>query len=239
MQKSTLIIILIFGIVVSLILFMFVSLGILPLFYSSCAFFGIEKITGEELRALNLIDNEKIIELSKDDFKEVPKLLPLINKISNKVQFNESSIIVMNYSDMEQYHKFLDDKFVQEHGYTTLDYKKNIFSIEYNSKKYVVTGFVFPSSEFPVTDYVELYVSLNTGFYETEFELTDNDFMKIPKIKTSIEEIGTHEVKVYEHLGMSENEWNQYREWFDKQYSKGYSYFSYDGKIYSPSFGIC
>ena len=240
MQKSSLIVILILGIVISLILIMFVSLGILTLFYSSCVFFGIEKITEDELKQTpNFIDNEKIQVLSMEDFKEVPKLLTLINKISNKIQFNDSSIIVVNYSDMEQYHTFLNEKFDQKQGYTTLDYQKNSFLIKYNSKTYVVTGFVFPSPEFPITEDVELYVSLNTVINEPETEFTEDDFIKIPKIKTAIDEIGTREVRVYEHLGMSENEWNQYRKWFDKQNSEGYFYFGFDNKIYSPSFGIC
>jgi hypothetical protein len=219
---------------------MFISLGVFSLFNSSCAFFGIEKMTKDEYQQIsNSSEYKKIKTLSDDDFNKVPKLLKLINKVSNKIKFNDSSIIVINFSEMEQYHQYLNEKFEQQYGFKMTDYQKNTFLIKYNEKLYVIAGFVFPNPEFPNVERVELYISPDTGIKESKIILTDDDFVKIPKIKKAVEEIGSHEVRSYEHVGMPENEWNQYRKWFDEKFVEGYSYFKYDDKIYSPSFGIC
>jgi hypothetical protein len=199
-----------------------------------------EKLTKDEYQQIsNSFESKKIKTLSDDDFNKVPKLLELINKVSNKIKFNDNSIIVMNFSEMEQYHQYLNEKFEQQYGFKMTDYQKNTFLIKYNEKLYVVAGFVFPNAEFPNVERVELYISLDTGIKESKIIFTDDDFVKIPKIKKAVEEIGSNEVRSFEDVGMPEYEWNQYRKWFDEKYQEGYSYFRYGDKIYSPPFGIC
>jgi hypothetical protein len=241
LEKATLFVIIILGIIfASISFFIFQPLSVFYYFNSSCASFGISKLTEDEIQQIsNSVDSKNIMTLSDDDLKKVPKLLELIHKVSNKIRFNDNSRFTMTFSEMQQYHQYLNEKFEQQYGIKIAEYQKNTFLIQYNERVYVLGGFVFPNAEFPNVDNVELDISENIGEKAPKITLTDEDFIKIPKIKKAIEEIGIHEIQSHENIGMSENEWNQYRKWFDGKYLEGYSYFKYDDKIYSPSFGIC
>ena len=74
--------------------------------------------------------------------------------------------------------------------------------------------------------------------------LTDEDMKSIPKIKDVIESIGAIKESVSAYKGLPEDQWNEYREWFeqksqDRLYAEWFRFIQYDEQFYSVGFLIC
>jgi len=91
---------------------------------------------------------------------------------------------------------------------------------------------------------IRLQDNLKDGKYIT---LTGKDMDSVPKIKQTIEKIGTELESIVAFKGMPENpDWNNYREWFEQKkteqfdlddvYVKG---FVHEGEYYDLGFPIC
>lgn len=244
MYKATVLIIIIIGAILGSITFFILKPQESPVLNSSCASLGVSKLTPRYIQQIK--DNpeyKNIMTLSDSDLTQVPKLLPLIQKVSNKMDYNDQVSHIVNGSEMQQYRQFLVYKLKQQQGFE-LDKEKDLVILEYNKKTYLLGGISIPKDGF--ADNVTFTVSEKPTILVPKITLDDSDFETIPDIKRAIEEIGTYQVQSYESVGMPEPEFNQYQKWFEERYysqygniTGAYSYFQYGDKVYSASFSIC
>lgn len=247
MQKATIFVLVIIGVILGTIsIFIFQPLGVFSYLNSSCASLDISKLSERDLQQTsNNPEYKNIMTLSDNDLREVPKLAQLIQKVSNKISFNEESRFIVTSSEMMQYYDHLGEKFEQQYGFE-MEKKKDFLLIEYNGKMYVIAGFAFPKISYEIANEIELVVVKDPMIKSAKIVLADEDFVEIPKIRKAIEEIGTYQVSTFESIGMPEYEWGQYGRWFEEKYQSKYgnttgpySYFKYGDKVYSASFAIC
>jgi len=240
-------VIIILGIVVgSIMLFIFKPQGMIPPLNSSCASLGLSKLSSRDMQQIeNSPEYENIMILSDNDLKDVPKLSQLIQKVSNKIDYNDQSRFIVTNSEMYQYYEFLSDKFKQQHGFDT-NKEKDFLILEYNERLYLLAGFGFPKAGYDTANDIELVVVKDPTIQAPKIILVDSDFGMIQNVKHAIDEIGTYQIHSYESIGMLEPEFYQYQKWFDEKYEAHYEntsrvnpYFRYGDKIYSPSFIIC
>ena len=134
------------------------------------------------------------------------------------------------------------------------DPKKQGFSNEFIAPQIVYYNktYTMGSTVFWVADEHEMQsisISLQDNLKEGEkyITLTDKDMDSVPKIKQTIERIGTELESIVAFKGMPENpDWDNYREWFDQKkaeqfnlddvYVKG---FVHEGEHYDLGFLIC
>jgi hypothetical protein len=227
-------------------IFIFQPLGVFSYLNSSCASLGVSKLSERDLQQISdNPDYKNIMTLSDNDLEEVPKLAQLIDKVSNKISFNDESRFIVTISEMQQYYDHLGEKFEQQYGFE-MEKKKDSLLIEYNGKMYVIAGFAFPKSGYDTENDVELVVVKDPMIKAAKIVLVDEDFVEIPKIKKAVEEIGTYQVSTFESIGMPEDERSQYGKWFEEKHKSKYgnttgpySYFKYGDKVYSAFSVIC
>lgn len=193
-------------------------------------------------RYLLLEDNKNIMTLSDSDLSEISHLSDLVKKASNKVEYNQDSIISLHSSELNQYYQFLDNKLQEQHG-VRLNSDKQFLLINYDGIVYYVAGIVPVNVE----QDIDIMVSKDVYVKFPEISLDDKDMENIPKIKEGIENIGTYQISSFESAGIGEGEFERYEKWLATKYEEQFgnstgapiSYFRYKDSYYSVSFAIC
>lgn len=242
MQKSTIIISGALGVTLVLIVVFIISQNIaLPI--GSCASLGLSKLTPDDIKTIKENQQyEKILDLTNDDLSAVPKLKPLMERLSNKIDYNDQVTRQISTSEMKSYLQFIDQKFIEQRGFGFNKENDFMLIIEYNQKKYLLGAMTTE----PLEGHWEFTVSEDPTIQVQKLQLTDADFKSIPEIKNAIDGIGKTQIRPFESAGMPEPEFYQYQKWFDQKWlekygnaTERYSYFRYENNVYDVSFAIC
>ena len=213
------------------------------------------------------LDSTNILQITADDLKEIPNIQELIYAVhSIDFPYNKYSSVYLNGSTFVEYEFFLMDKAIKKYGDSQEDYfikldkdyeerftnpAKEGFSntfeapvIVYNDKAYSVDGTVFWTSDEHEPRRMGVYPKDTVDEDEKFVTLTDEDMKSVPKIKEAIENIGTIKESVTGFKGLPEDEWNQYREWFEQKSqvqlgTDSFRLIEYNDQLYSVGFGIC
>ncbi|MCV0367677.1 MAG: hypothetical protein K5798_10510 [Nitrosopumilus sp.] len=197
-------------------------------------------ILGELIRATHYIESP-----SNEHFKTEIGLRELVD-----YEFFIMEKAIAKYNDTQ------DDYFMKLDGNLDeklADPKKQGFSNEFVAPQIVYRdkSYTMGSTVFWIADEYEMQsisIRLQDDLKEDEkyITLTDKDMDSVPKIKQTIEKIGTELESIVAFKGVPENpDWNNYREWFDQKktaynlddvYVKG---FVHDEEYYDLGFPIC
>lgn len=213
--------------------------------YYECASIHVYRLSDYDLNRRQERSEEPLqfLEFTDDDLKEIPAVKRTIEAIGNRVEYNDSSHIEVATEEAESYREFLSDKFVQQFGYKPDFYEHGDPYILYNDKTYWVNTGGYSTEYFPTKT---LVVEESKFPQKESIIITDKDLEVLPKIKEGIENLWTYEISPYNHTGLPENEWNQYRDYFEQKSTErfgdesGYmTKFHYDEKYYEVGFAIC
>jgi len=116
--------------------------------------------------------------------------------------------------------------------------------IVYNGSAYSVSGTNFWTSDEHEPRRMSIFPIDRIKDGEKFITLTDEDMKSIPKIKEAIEDIGTIQESISAHKGLPEDQWNEYRDWFEQKSQERlnadrFRLIQYDEQLYSIGFGIC
>jgi len=116
--------------------------------------------------------------------------------------------------------------------------------IIYNDDAYLIDGTVFWTSDEHEPMRMNIHPKETVEEGEKFITLTDEDMKFIPKIKEAIESIGTVQESISAYKGLSEDRWNEYRDWFkqksqDRLNADGFRLIKYNEHLYSVGFLIC
>lgn len=185
----------------------------------------------------------RFLEFTDDDLKDMPALKRTIEAIGNRVEYNDTSHIEVATEEAESYRKYLSDKFEQQFGYEPDFYENGDPYILYNGKTYWVNTGGYSAEYFPTKT---LVVEESRFPQKQSITITDEDLKALPSIKEGIEKLWTYEVSSFNYTGLQEDEWNQYREYFEQKSieqfgneSRHTTMFQYNGKYYDVGFAIC
>ena len=212
------------------------------------------------------LDKSNTLQITDADLDEIPIVEELIYAMQfTEFPYNDSSHVYFEGIDFVEYEFFLMDKMIDKYGGAQKDYfmkldadyeerltnpKLQGFSNEflapqivYDGKIYSIGGTVFWTSD---ESKLSMSVHLKDSVDETQksVTLTEEDMKSIPKIRDAIENIGTIKESIYAHKGLPEEQWNEYREWFEQKSQErlnadDFRLMQYDERFYSVAFGIC
>lgn len=252
MQKATIFVLIILGIISGLIFaFLLNPAFLLTYFFNpSCASIGVTHLTDKEIQEISNDPFYKdIMTLSSNDIKELPELPGVIRKATNKVEFNQESRLAVSYEEMQDYYTFFTKQFEEHLGFKPYENQESFWFI-YNEKKYLIIGFLFNNTSFPI-DIVEfeteLVVAKDPVDTSSKIILTPEELRYVPRIKKALDEIGTFRMPSYEGTGIQESNLDRYGKWFEMQYEKQfgnatgkpYTHFKYNEHFYYVTFSIC
>ena len=208
-----------------------------------------------------------ILQITSEDLKEIPDIQELIYAV-NSIEFpyNKHSSVYLDGLTFVEYEFFLMEKAMKKYGDSQEDYftkldkdyeerftnpAKQGFTnhfvapnIIYNDSVYSIDGVYFWTSYEHEPRRMGIYPIDIIENNEKFIILTDDDMKSVPKIKEAIESIGTIEESVSARKGLPEDQWNEYREWFeqksqDRLYAEWFRLIQYNEQFYSVGFPIC
>jgi hypothetical protein len=246
-MKTRLLVSIIVGGVFALIFWAFLlnSLQSSVQLYYECASVSVYRLSDYDLNRKQERSEKPLqfLEFTDDDLKEIPAVKRMIEAIGDRVEYNDSSHIDAATEEAESYREFLSDKFEQQFGYEPDFYEHGDSYILYNDKTYWVNTGGYSTEYFPTKT---LVVEESKFPQKESIIITDEDLVVLPKVKEGIEKLWTYEISSYNYTGIPENEWNQYRDYFEKKSTErfgdesGYTtMFHYDGRYYQVGFAIC
>jgi len=185
----------------------------------------------------------QFLEFANSDLRETPAIKQMIEAIGDRVEYNDNSHIEIATEEAESYREYLSAKFEQQFGYEPDFYEHGDPYILYNGKTYWVNTGGYSTQYFPTKT---LVVEESKFLQKESIAITDEDLKAIPAIKEGIEKLWTYEVSPYNYTGLPEDEWNQYRDYFEQKSieqlgneSKHTTIFHYNEKYYEVGFAIC
>jgi len=236
-----------------------------------CASLALELPTDEDIQRYTndeqgLKDNI-ILQITSEDLKEIPDIHELIYAV-NSIEFpyNKHSSVNLDGLTFVEYEFFLMEKAIKKYDDSQEDYfikldkdyeerftnpEKQGFTnhfeapvIIYNDDAYSVSSTNFWTSDEHEPRRMSIFPINNIEDDEKFITLSDEDMKSIPKIKDTIENIGTVKESVSAHKGLPEDQWKEYREWFaqksqDKLNAEWFRFIQYDEQFYSVGFLIC
>jgi hypothetical protein len=208
-----------------------------------------------------------ILQITDEDLKEIPYIQELIYAVhSIEFPYNKYSSAYLDGLTFVEYEFFLMEKAMKKYGDSQEDYFIKL-DTDYEERFSNPTKQGFTNHfEAPVIIYNDnVYSVSSTNFWTSDeheprrmsifpidvieddekfITLTDEDMKSIPKIKEAIESIGTIKKSISTYKGLPEDQWNEYREWFeqksqDRLYAEWFRFIQYDEQFYSVGFSIC
>ncbi len=185
----------------------------------------------------------QFLEFTDDDLRDIPAVKRMIEVIGDRVEYNDSSHIEIATEEAESYREYLSDKFQHQFGYESDFYEHGDPYILYNDKTYWVNTGGYSTQYFPTKT---LVVEESKFPQKESIIITNEDLEALPAIKEGIEKLWTYEVSTYNSTGLPEDEWGQYRNYFEQKSIEQFgnklestTMFHYDGKYYDAGFAIC
>ncbi len=236
-----------------------------------CATVSLRLLSPDDLKQTKSGTKDVVFfDLDDKSTNEFPVLGELI-RATHHIEFpsNQYAQTEMGLREFVDYEFFIMEKAIAKYNDTQDDYfikldgnldekladpKKQGFSNEfiapqivYRDKTYTMGSTVFWVADEHEMQSVSIRLQDNLKEDEKYITLTDKDMDSVPKIKQTIERIGTELESIVAFKGMPENpDWNNHREWFDQKkaeqfnlddvYVKG---FVYEGEHYDLGFLIC
>ena len=213
------------------------------------------------------LTDANILQITSEDLKEIPDIQELIHAVhSIEFPYNKYSSAYLDGLTLVEYELFLMEKSMKKYGDSQGDYfmqldgdyeerltnpaKQGLTNhfespvIVYNDSAYSIGGTYFWTSNEHEPRRMGVYPQDAIKDDEKFIMLTDEDMELVPKIKDAIENIGTVKESIFASKGLPEDQWNQYREWFeqksqDRLNSDKFRLIQHDDHLYSIRFGIC
>ncbi|BDQ30469.1 hypothetical protein NZNM25_08880 [Nitrosopumilus zosterae] len=234
-----------------------------------CATISLRLLSHDDLKQTKSGTKDVVFfELDEKSLNEFPILGELI-RATHYIESpsNEHSKTEIGLRELVDYEFFIMEKAIAKYNDTQDDYfmkldgnldekladpKKQGFSNEFVAPQIVYRdkSYTMGSTVFWIADEHEMQsisIRLQDDLKDEKYiTLTDKDMDSVPKIKQTIEKIGTELESIVAFKGVPENpDWNNYREWFDQKktaynlddvYVKG---FVHDEEYYDLGFLIC
>lgn len=236
-----------------------------------CASISLELLTEQDIQRYKndekRLDDTNILQITSEDLQEIPNIQELIYTVhSIEFPYNKYSSAYLDGPTFVEYEFFLMDKAMKKYGDSQEDYfikldkdyeerftnpAKQGFSntfeapvIVYNDNAYTVSGTVFWKSDEHEPMRMGVYPKDTLEEDEKFITLTEEDMRSIPEIKKAIENIGTVKESISAYKGLPEDQWNEYRQWFeqksqDRLNKDWFRVIQYNEQIYPVGFVIC
>lgn len=237
----------------------------------TCAHISLRLLSADKLEQYQARDKEvQFFEITETDLEELPVLDELI-QATHHLEFttNDDARAEMGLRELVDYEFFIMEKSITKYNDSQDDYflkldgnldeklanpKPQGFSNEflspqivYDDKVYVLSHTFFWVANEHETQHISVHLQDSLDNNKKFITLTDEDMESIPKIKQTIEKIGTEFESIHARKGLPEHpDWNEYREWFeqkkteqinlDETYVPG---FVYNDDYYDLGFPIC
>lgn len=238
---------------------------------NTCASLNLDRLTTQDIQRYKNdergLNDTNILQVTSSDLKEIPNIGELIYAVhSIEFPYNKHSSVYLDGLTLVEYEFFLMEKSMKKYGDSKWDYfmqldgdyeerltnpsKQGLTNhfespaIVYKDNVYSIDGTYFWTSDEHEPRRMGVYPQDAVKDDEKFIVLTDEDMKSVPKIKEAIENIDTVKESISARKGLPEDQWNQYREWFeqksqDRLNSDEFRLIQHDGNLYSIGFGIC
>ena len=236
-----------------------------------CASISLELLSEQDIQRYKNddkgLDDTNILQITSGDLQEIPNIRELIYAVhSIEFPYNKYSSAYLDGPTFVDYEFFLMNKSMKKYGDSQEDYfikldkdyderftnpAKQGFSntfeapvIVYKNNAYSIDGTVFWTSDEHEPMRMGVYPKETIGEDEKFITLTDEDMRLLPKIKEAIENIGTIKESISAYKGLPEDQWNEYRQWFEQKSQDRlnvdwFRVIQYNEQIYPVGFVIC